>query len=245
MKVSFYKKIAVLGMFMLLSNCVIPTHEDFTNPDGSEIHAPLNYKLEQQKNTGLIVGSVTVQKIFPKGVDESLYNYVGSSTNTKFFINNKQDRRIAGADAWTNLLTRKRNNDLFYEPSVLQMKGDGYPRRFAGQVFVFELPPGTYYVPKLSYFQHSTHELDPPTHELHPPFEFVVKQGKVTYIGSLHADLIQGPALIRAYKTVDVKYKKQDHSRRDITIFRKHYVNLRNVKVDKKLMRESDWKPPY
>lgn len=177
-----------------------------------------DYKLERDKYSGLVLVSVT------KSHDTG---------EARFYFNDENGRRVGFVDSLTDQM------ESFFQLSgnIRIREVDTSPRRY-GQFFVMRLLPGNYYVTRLNYVRYNS--------DLSPPWTFKVVHGEVSYIGNINLNVneIKAPIWKKLVADEDPRPVILDRERRDVSLMNKHFPQLNNVTIKKRLLKPSSWRNP-
>lgn len=173
-----------------------------------------DYDFESNKDTGLIVGTVS----HPGNTD--------SITSSMFHIN------YYSGNPKAILSFRERGVFYYGHPADFQFEDVGNK----GKLFVLEFPAGEHSVDywEIGYGYHGWYPKSAPS-----PLEFNIQPGEILYLGNFHMQIIEAE---KWYQVLDGGFPIiKDKSERDIQLFRKLYPDFgaRNIKVN--VLHEGRW----
>ncbi|MFL6647758.1 MAG: hypothetical protein ACJ8KO_07340, partial [Sulfurifustaceae bacterium] len=158
-----------------------------------------DFQFSAEKDTGLVVGSVTQDDVPGQGASYATFFFEDSNGNGHMV----------------------RSREQFLTRALVQGPDDFSD--VVGRLFAIELPKGKYRFVRWNMGDGVGHfwpKKDP------SPLEFTIERGKVTYIGNLHMQLATGTNIVGQTRIANVLPVVSDKSDRDLRVFASRFPKL-------------------
>ena len=110
-----------------------------------------------------------------------------------------------------------------------------------GRVLAFQVEPGEYELTKWTIYDFHLDYYKYISPKSIKPIRFTVRANRVTYLGNLHVDTIEGKNIFGAPIFIGGRATIRNNYSQDIAIFKKKYPKLSNLPIDTQVHPISGW----